>query len=557
MPLKRDVAAQFIAKMEADGISPDEIRVHIQNLGGIEPSAESSHQARGAILKTLDYPGSVARAGLVAPAISAATGKDLGTNFMEAVKGNQSTPGTGELLKRGGVPEMGRLSNVVPGYAEPGKGGIFPEKGGALDITGRGLIGFAGDIASDPTTYITPGLKAGATALEKAGLNKTAGAARLAAEPLSSAIRGTGKGIYKSGIMPAEMEAAKYGKEPLTQNLINEGVYAFPGKGSVSEQMNTLGEKYLAQLEGRAAKSAEAGGVARMSDAVQPMLSKAKELRSIGTPELIEEARGLESRASELMNMDPKYAQTPIEKVPSKITTVDLPTQGHEFTPIEPRPEKVSEIGLPQASKDFAGNPKTTTAPGVVREPPGMQRAGPTQLTQESTGPFQFIEPGGFIRGGPTTEETKGLLAPQVRFLKTRAQENVQKNAWNPNAVNDLAAQISKLEGQGLRAEELNTIERSLGPEERAAQEATNRKLGSVLTTRDKQVAHEARMAKKLPLGQLKAAALIHDSLAGLGMIGAQALEKGMTPLGYGVYKTGEKVPEAAWRQFLLRNTEE
>lgn len=559
MPLKREDAAEFARRARAKGISDNEIRVHLQNLGGVEPSAEASASARRGILKAIDYPGSVLRAGVYAPMIEAASGKNLGTSFGKAVRGEESTPGTAELLERGGVPELGRASDVIPGFAEPGQGGYFqPEKGGALDITGRGLIGFGGDIAGDPLTYGTAGLKTGAKALERAGRSRLGAAARVAAEPIGSAIRGLGKGMYKTGIMPAEMHAKKFGKESLTPTLMGEGIYSAPWKGTISEQMDTLGEGYLADLEARAARSAETGVPARMSDAVQPMLAKAKELRAIGDAPLIKEAQALEARAAELMNLDPKYAQTPVERIPSRVSTIDLPTQGQGVTPIEPRPAKVSEAGLPETSLDFAGQPRAG-APGigVLREPPGMQRAGPSTLTQESTGPFQFIEPGGYVKGGPTTEETAGLLAPQVRFLKTRANENVRKNAWNPNAVNDLDAQISKLEGQGLREEELATIERSLGPEERAAQEATNQKLGSILTTKEQQAMHEARMAKKLPLGQIKAAALVHDPLAGLGMIGAQLLEKSMTPIGYGVYKAGQKVPEPVLRQGLMRSTDE
>jgi hypothetical protein len=46
MPLPREVAADFIKKAESDGVSADEIRIHLQNLGGVEPSREETEEAR-------------------------------------------------------------------------------------------------------------------------------------------------------------------------------------------------------------------------------------------------------------------------------------------------------------------------------------------------------------------------------------------------------------------------------------------------------------------------------------------------------------------------------
>jgi hypothetical protein len=59
-----------------------------------------------------------------------------------------------EVMERGGVPELGHLSDVV-GPFTPVLGGVIGP--GKLDPTGRGMLGFAADIALDPTTYITSG----------------------------------------------------------------------------------------------------------------------------------------------------------------------------------------------------------------------------------------------------------------------------------------------------------------------------------------------------------------------------------------------------------------
>ena len=66
--------------------------------------------------------------------------------------------GFAQVMEQAGVGKLGQLSDILgPLYAEAGTGGRFtPEKGGALDITGRGFAGFVGDVAFDPLTYVSP-----------------------------------------------------------------------------------------------------------------------------------------------------------------------------------------------------------------------------------------------------------------------------------------------------------------------------------------------------------------------------------------------------------------
>lgn len=134
-----------------------------------------------------------------------ATGKDLVT--MEDMKAalnpldGKNAPSTAEYLEKGGVGEMGRVSDLIP-MAEPGTGGMFtPEKGGKLDITGRGAAGFVGDVALDPATWASFGASA---ALKTAG---KAGAKAIAArEAVETAIA---QGVKGEALQRLEMEAAE------------------------------------------------------------------------------------------------------------------------------------------------------------------------------------------------------------------------------------------------------------------------------------------------------------------------------------------------------------
>ena len=78
-----------------------------------------------------------------------------------SIKGQKE--GFGQVMEQAGVGKLGQLSDILgPLYAEQGTAGRFvPEKGGALDITGRGALGFVGDVALDPLTYLAPVSKIG------------------------------------------------------------------------------------------------------------------------------------------------------------------------------------------------------------------------------------------------------------------------------------------------------------------------------------------------------------------------------------------------------------
>jgi hypothetical protein len=67
--------------------------------------------------------------------------------------------GFAQVMEQAGVGQLGSLSDIAPWlYSETGKG-LPLEKGGLFDVTGRGAIGFVGDVALDPVTYITAGAK--------------------------------------------------------------------------------------------------------------------------------------------------------------------------------------------------------------------------------------------------------------------------------------------------------------------------------------------------------------------------------------------------------------
>jgi hypothetical protein len=76
-----------------------------------------------------------------------------------SIKGQKK--GFAQVMEELGVGELGSLSDIAPFlYSETGEG-LPLKKGGGLDITGRGVLGFAGDVFLDPTTYLTIGAAKG------------------------------------------------------------------------------------------------------------------------------------------------------------------------------------------------------------------------------------------------------------------------------------------------------------------------------------------------------------------------------------------------------------
>ena len=62
--------------------------------------------------------------------------------------------GFAQVMEEGGVGALGNLSDIAPFLFSATGEGLALEKGGALDITGRGVIGTGLDVLTDPTTYV-------------------------------------------------------------------------------------------------------------------------------------------------------------------------------------------------------------------------------------------------------------------------------------------------------------------------------------------------------------------------------------------------------------------
>jgi hypothetical protein len=218
--LSQDDYDYVLAEFVKSGKTPEQAEALMKTSGYEGPGLGSKALDYG--LRALDYSSGVGR-GAVGGALQAASGKDLGVNFLDVLRGK--APTTDQMMERGGVPQGGELSDLIPGmYSETGQEWTKFQKGGMLDPSARGTVGFAGDVAADPLTWLSlgtaPALKAGI----KAG-SRSAQILDRTINPIARGIEGTGEMIFKSGVKKLDAKAVERGGEAVSPYLLENGIW--------------------------------------------------------------------------------------------------------------------------------------------------------------------------------------------------------------------------------------------------------------------------------------------------------------------------------------------
>lgn len=220
--------AQFdkvMAKLTAAGLSEQDALAEIKTQGFEAPSLTS--KGIDYAMRALDYTGGIGR-GAVAGAIEPFVDKEL-VSFSDVIKGR--VPSSADMMEKLGAGEGGQLSDALPFLYSTAPHGewLRPEKGGPLDITGRGAAGFASDVVLDPLTYLTLGA---APIVSKFGR-----AAELAGKPLAMGVEKAGEKIYKSGLKALDTRALEKGGEAVSPYMLKEGMGVFKGQEGLLKQM--------------------------------------------------------------------------------------------------------------------------------------------------------------------------------------------------------------------------------------------------------------------------------------------------------------------------------
>lgn len=121
-----------------------------------------------------------------------------------------------------------------------------------------------------------------------------------------------GKSIYKSGLKRIDQEGLKYGKEPVSDLLIQEGVAG--GYGKISSAMDALSADRVAKQKAILAEADKAGIKVDMTDSMKPIDEMIAELKASRDPKAQAVARKLEGESARYKSLDtlPEGVEGPI-----------------------------------------------------------------------------------------------------------------------------------------------------------------------------------------------------------------------------------------------------
>lgn len=216
--------------------------------------------------KGLDYAGGLTRTALQ-QGVDAATGQD-NASWSDALSGDAKT--MGQYMEDAGVGEGAKLSQI------PGLGGLEDT---FADVSARGALGFAGDVALDPLTYLSAGLSAAAKAgkLAKTG-DKAMDALKFGGRvlnkvlnPLETGSRSVSNAAYDKSVEKVSKQIARdTGKDHLAgaySKLLKDRKFAGNAEGIenlVSEVSTEAGQKIGSYVD----EAAKKGGKVSAMDAI-------------------------------------------------------------------------------------------------------------------------------------------------------------------------------------------------------------------------------------------------------------------------------------------------
>lgn len=300
----------------------------------------------GAIARPLDFAGGVVRTGL-AGASDIIGGTDLYRegDWKEALKGN--APDSAKILARGGVGKMGSLSDLMPGlYSDTGDEWLKLQRGGALDPTGRGTMGFALDVASDPSTYGTIGFSSlgkAASKLGKAGRVVEKGLKTLdkaVVSPIgfaSDVAKGAGEGLYKYGLRTVDQMAEKFGKDAPSDLLFRHRVAGSAEK--IADKAEALSTALNAEREAILQEADRAGARVDVDAAMKPAVDRVERIAKNDDPALLDVASALKKKIEQYRARSKVPGRTVVTEIPSVV--VDASGRPIMKESVEVIPEKL------------------------------------------------------------------------------------------------------------------------------------------------------------------------------------------------------------------------
>ena len=467
---------------------------------GIMPSSPKEPGLLEKATRGLNLAGGAVR-GAIAGAVEPLIGKDI-VSAEEVASG--TVPGTSELLARAGMGEGYRLSDllskaaVVNPLLAPANlmysTGIL-EKGGTFDPTARGMAGLAGDIATDPATYLLPYLKG-----VKAAVPASKAAVRfgeILLNPIGEAVTAGAKGLGTLGEMAAT-KLSQFTPEEAKQYIRNapavkEAVKLLGGK----ENLDIAQEKAYAALNKMRETLSKAGiqADAEYNELIQgknvtlnlnTIKELARDLPEKTKNEVLNIAKKVETNLEAYRPFQPEFATTEArqrgvegltyapkqpeiipsevaiaaEEQPSLFAMEALPETAPPQFVRTPQPPFMEQVATPKAGPsqmDFLMSQlEATKVPaGTTKAMPGFSEYFPSEATPFS----QMLQEPLPIPARSTLPELATVAAPEARRLKQIAQQEAAYGRSVPVTAKGAPRYTEYADIANMINEQLRTIE--------------------------------------------------------------------------------------------------
>lgn len=427
-------------------------------------------------LKTLDMPGGIART---------------------LVQGATDIPyylRTGETVTK---PED--YINMLKGEAPTSE--EFMARQGIEPGAARTAVGIAKDIALDPMTYMT----LGASGLAKGTAN-------------------AGKKLYKSGLKAIDLEAAKYGKEPVSDLLMREGVTG--SAEQIQKRMDDLAEAYKSQRDVVLKKADEAGGRVNMKKAMAPLREKINYIRKTDDPNLQKVADVMEADLQQYLDLD-RAAYSEISYKPKSEEILSLPVQSEYKAPYRSVTTKAGEmpVGKVQPLNTQTVRPDQL-GPNMTKYPTEfdvqMGQLRPEQYIQRPE-VKAFVTEAEKIIPGKTFSE-KFVTPSQGSGFKSSTYNQMPDSAYAQASRTPIGKALNKEKARGLKEAVEAAVEKSSGKASAEELRELNDKLGRLLTTKKKAAVEAGKEINKNAATQVDAMALAVDPKAYIAKQAVKAL---------------------------------
>jgi hypothetical protein len=197
-----------------------------QDIPGVDNAAKGMGEALEFAGKVIDYPLGFIRTGVASLANNERNHVVNPSDWKKAREG--MAPRLKEYLERAYPNVKARLSDVVPGYADPfteeGAPWYQPEKGGPLDITATGFAGFAGETAMDPSAW-------GPLLAKRMPGAKLREALKAVSRPTGAVGEVAGKTMYRKGLKEMDHVAkmSKKGDHAFSDVMWDRDIYGTNG----------------------------------------------------------------------------------------------------------------------------------------------------------------------------------------------------------------------------------------------------------------------------------------------------------------------------------------